>query len=113
MSRRNDEVFRIYQTLSEKGSSKAPELSETACINPEIREFIGLLDLYNALNQTKQYQIEREALIHFGRLLWPRTEISDLGFLLGEGVIRVQIGKNRSNKRSGTSTINSDFEEDL
>ena len=73
-----------YTLLGQRVAKKDRQLAQLSCVAPEIRQFIGYIDCYNALNKSNEYQLEREALIKLGRASWPRKELTDLALRVGD-----------------------------
>jgi hypothetical protein len=84
--RNNDELFREVQVLSQRVSQKIKFFALTACMNPEQRELYGFLEMYERFTGDDSLEGFKELVQIWGRSLWGRTELSDLGFAIGANV---------------------------
>lgn len=109
MSHRPDENFREQLMLSQRASGKDKTLALTACLDPELREIIGIIEAYQEYENNDEFEKEKEALRIYARYKWPRTEITDLGFIIGENTVNVNYDKDNDE----SAPTNSDSEEDL
>lgn len=91
MSSRRDniELMRNQMLLGQRVAREDELLRLLACVNPDIRELIGLLLAYNILNYGEdkaeyEFQDEVKALIALGKATWPRKELTDLALKVGD-----------------------------
>lgn len=93
MSGKGDLYLRTLKLLSQRVVNIEKFFSLTACMNLEEREIIGLIYAYDEL--TKDPKVKDPfndflmnkvvpALQKIGRSKWGRTELTDLGFMLGD-----------------------------
>jgi hypothetical protein len=87
MSKRNsDELFREVQVISQRVSKKYRFLANTACMNQEQRELYGFLEMFKTLTGDSSLEEFKKLIQIWGRALWGRTELTDLGLAIGENV---------------------------
>jgi hypothetical protein len=86
MSSKNDELFREVKVLSQSVSRKNKFFAVTACMNPQQREMYGFLEMYELFTKDKSLSEFKKLIQIWGRSIWGRTELTDLGFALGENV---------------------------
>jgi hypothetical protein len=83
-SKDSGELFREVKVLSQQVSKKNKFYAVTACMNQEQRELYGFLEMYQKLTGDKSLSDFKAIIQIWGRALWGRTELTDLGFALGE-----------------------------
>ncbi len=88
--RDSQEIMRAYTLLGQRVARKDKLLAETACMNPEIREAIGAIEMYHEYFQCNDFKEEKEALMKFARVTWPRKELTDLALRVGDNVVTAE-----------------------
>lgn len=84
MSSQRNDLFRELRLLSMRVAKMNDDLHESACLSPEVREFIGFLNGYKEAFKDNSFEMFKTFFLIYGRFMWKRTELSDLGFMLGE-----------------------------
>lgn len=93
---RSDLLLRTLKLLSQRAGEIQPFLAETGCLNPEEREIIGLCEAYKVLIHGDNKETPKKddfwlflenqvipAMQKIDMSKWARTELSDLGFIIG------------------------------
>lgn len=98
--------------LSQRASGKNPELAGTACLDPELREIIGAIEAFQVYAHTQEFQEEIDFLRTLSHYRWARTEITDLGFIIGENTVNVSFNA-KSDSTESNGITSEDSEENL
>lgn len=84
-----DILYQTYKLLGQDIAKIVPFLSETSCMNPEVREFIALMKMYQKLfPEDKEFNewLKKEVIPAFGYLgyaKWKRDVLTDLALKKG------------------------------
>jgi len=80
---KSDIILRQLRLLSQRAAKTQPFLKETACLSEEIRVIIGYIRAYSELFKDESLNEFVKPLQFIGLASWSRTELSDLGFMIG------------------------------
>jgi hypothetical protein len=82
----SNDLFREISVLAQRVPDKDFLLGFTACMNPEEREIIGYIYVFKELFKDNSLDEYLKAFQMLGRSRWMRTELTDLGLILGENI---------------------------
>jgi len=78
------ELYREIRLLAIQVAKLNDEMRLEACLNPQYREIIGFIKAYSAIIGGTTFDSFIVPLEHIGRATWMRTELTDLGLMLGD-----------------------------
>jgi len=95
--RKKDDYYQINKYLSQQVGRKNKFLQDTACMDQESRELIGILEFVKESDSDGEEKKDIDDIMPFfvkrGHARWPRDPLSDMGLLLGISGKTGKVGK--------------------